>query len=167
MKTKVTATPSKAAKKALAAGKSPAKKTAATKKAAPAKKAPAKKAATKAAKPAPAPKEEPPHKLPRLTKEQKAQLEAQKEAALEAGDLNGASHTGGLVNDNLVPIVRKSVVTNPVLAAWDLFDNLLAESKANKTPLRRKDAIAKAVDRGIAFYTARTQYQSWKVANKI
>ena len=130
----------------------------------PAKKAPATKAAKTAA------KVEPPHKLPRLSKDQKSQLEAQKNEALQTGDITSTGSPDGTVKDGVgaIPIVRKSVVTNPVHAAWDIFDNLLAKSKQpGGAPLRRKDAIAYAVDHGVAFYTARTQYQSWKVANKL
>ena len=42
--------------------------------------------------------------------------------------------------------------------AWDIFSANL--------DLRRKDAIQKAVDAGVAFYTARTQYQKWFTARK-
>jgi hypothetical protein len=33
-------------------------------------------------------------------------------------------------------------------------------------PLRRKDAVAGAVATGVAFYTARTQYQKWFAARR-
>lgn len=49
-----------------------------------------------------------------------------------------------------------SKVENPVRAMWDLCD-------AN-TDKKRKDVIALAVESGISFYTARTQYQLWLTA---
>jgi hypothetical protein len=49
-----------------------------------------------------------------------------------------------------------SSVENPVRAMWDLCD-------AN-TDKKRKDVIALAVEAGINFYTARTQYQLWLTA---
>lgn len=49
--------------------------------------------------------------------------------------------------------VNKSTVEGAVALCHDLF---------SKNPeLRRKDAIQLAVDAGVAFYTARTQYQKW------
>jgi len=64
-----------------------------------------------------------------------------------------------------IPMLRKSLVKTPVFASWDMFDSLRKAAEEAGTPLRRKDAVAYAVAAGIAFYTARTQYQSWKTAN--
>lgn len=50
----------------------------------------------------------------------------------------------------------ESKVESPVRAMWDLCDNM--------TSSRRKDVIAAAVEKGISFYTARTQYQLWLTA---
>lgn len=66
----------------------------------------------------------------------------------------------------VAPIVRKSSLKNPVQESWEIFDKLRAAADKAGEKLRRKDAIAVAVKSGIAFYTARTQYQSWKTANK-
>lgn len=49
-----------------------------------------------------------------------------------------------------------SSVENPVRAMWDLCDKM--------TGSRRKDVIAAAVEAGINYYTARTQYQLWLTA---
>lgn len=68
--------------------------------------------------------------------------------------------------ETAVEILRKSSVKHPVQATWDMFDNLRQAALDKGETLRRKDAIAHAVSAGIAFYTARTQYQSWKTANK-
>lgn len=48
---------------------------------------------------------------------------------------------------------NKSSVEGAVVVSWDIF--------AADPTMRRKDAIQKAVDAGVAFYTARTQYQKW------
>lgn len=50
----------------------------------------------------------------------------------------------------------KSEVESPVNTAWNIF--------SESPELRRKDAIAKAVDAGVSYYTARTQYQLWLTA---
>lgn len=58
-----------------------------------------------------------------------------------------------------------SEIDSPVAAMWELCDYMFAEASANEEPTpRRKDVIAEARARGIAFYTARTQYQSWFAA---
>lgn len=55
--------------------------------------------------------------------------------------------------------VNKSTVDGAVAKAHEIF---------NANPdARRKDAIQLAVDAGIAFYTARTQYQKWFKAQKV
>lgn len=53
----------------------------------------------------------------------------------------------------------KSTVANPVQAAWGLFGEL-AQRPGGVT---RKDAVAAAMAAGIAYYTARTQYQLFSV----
>lgn len=63
---------------------------------------------------------------------------------------------------------RKGVVTNrstverPTKAVWHIADEMFAANPQ----VRRKDVIAECVRRGIAFYTARTQYQQWLTAKK-
>lgn len=81
--------------------------------------------------------------------------------ALENGELVGGE------GEAAVPLLRKSLITNPVEWSWNYFDSLLKADQDGGAPLSRKFAIAGAVASGIAFYTARTQYQSWKTANKI
>ena len=66
----------------------------------------------------------------------------------------------GVVSHNQlvgVPMLRRSMSRGVVAKAHGLFAKLPAG-----TP--RKDAIALAVSQGIAFYTARTQYQRWAKA---
>lgn len=47
-----------------------------------------------------------------------------------------------------------SIVESPVKRVWEIADSM--------PDARRKDVIAACVDQGVAFYTARTQYQKWK-----
>lgn len=49
--------------------------------------------------------------------------------------------------------LRVSTVDNPVAVMWDLCQKM--------KNARRKDVIAEAQKHGVAFYTARTQYQLW------
>lgn len=59
-------------------------------------------------------------------------------------------------------ILRESRVENPCRSVWDI-----AEAMRNENPdVRRKDVIAACVSRGIAFYTARTQYQEFTRCQK-
>lgn len=46
-----------------------------------------------------------------------------------------------------------STVEHPVQAMWNLCDKMQTA--------RRKDVIAAAVEMGVSYYTARTQYQLW------
>ncbi|HBP5740821.1 hypothetical protein [Pseudomonas aeruginosa] len=55
------------------------------------------------------------------------------------------------------PVVKTrnaSTVASPVKRVWAIADSM-PEAK-------RKDVIAACVEEGIAFFTARTQYQKWK-----
>ena len=54
----------------------------------------------------------------------------------------------------------KSTVESPVARVWDIADRM----KAENPEVRRKDVIAACQAEGVAFYTARTQYQSWFTA---
>ena len=49
--------------------------------------------------------------------------------------------------------VKTSAVKNPVKTVWDIADKMWGE--------RRKDIIAACVNAGIAYNTARTQYQAY------
>jgi len=50
-------------------------------------------------------------------------------------------------------IVRESTVERPCKLVWHIADEMVGA--------RRKDVLAACVARGVAFYTARTQYQVW------
>lgn len=59
------------------------------------------------------------------------------------------------------PSLREtSNVDSPVATVWELADTM----KAENPDVRRKDVIAAARAKGVAFYTARTQYQAWFTA---
>lgn len=55
-------------------------------------------------------------------------------------------------------ILRKSEIESPCFVVWDTADKMIGA--------RRKDVIAACVAKGVAFYTARTQYQLWLTAVK-
>lgn len=84
-----------------------------------------------------------------------------------AGEL---SHSTAIKRDL---ITHKSDEDHPCSAAWDIFEQVRDEvEEANeelepgekKQKATRKASINAAVEAGIAFYTARTQYQLWKAA---
>lgn len=54
--------------------------------------------------------------------------------------------------------VHISTVENPVAVMWDI-----CEKMKNK---RRRDVLKAAQEAGIAFWTARTQYQLWSQASR-
>lgn len=56
----------------------------------------------------------------------------------------------------------KSSLDEPVAYVWFYCDNLATIAAKGKTEMpKRKDVIAALQKQGVAFYTARTQYQSW------
>jgi hypothetical protein len=55
-------------------------------------------------------------------------------------------------------IKRKSDISGPCSEVWNICDAMVGA--------RRKDVIEACVQSGIAFYTARTQYQQWKKATE-
>lgn len=57
-----------------------------------------------------------------------------------------------------VPLRRRTTDGGAVGWAWSVFDRMPETAT-------RKEAIAEAVRVGIAFYTARTQYQKWQHRN--
>ena len=57
----------------------------------------------------------------------------------------------------IVAHVNSSTIERPTKAVWHIAD----EMKAKNHNVRRKDVIAECVARGIASFTARTQYQQW------
>lgn len=59
----------------------------------------------------------------------------------------------------------KSTIDSPVATVWDIADQMITQARANgEEPARRKDVLEAAQKMGVAFYTARTQYQAWFTA---
>lgn len=54
-------------------------------------------------------------------------------------------------------VKHKSDIARPTKTVWHIADEMFAANPQ----VRRKDVITECVHRGIAFYTARTQYQQW------
>lgn len=59
-----------------------------------------------------------------------------------------------------IPVTRESTIERPCKQVWHIAD-AMAEKAGGFKNLRRKDVLAYCVANGIAFYTARTQYQLW------
>lgn len=61
------------------------------------------------------------------------------------------------------PALRgKSTDASPVCGVWAFAERAFTVARENEgTNPRRKDVVAACVEKGIAFYTARTQYQAW------
>ncbi len=57
-----------------------------------------------------------------------------------------------------------STIKNPCLVVWEIATEMT--TVAGGVPAKRKDILQACVDRGVNFYTARTQYQLWKQAGK-
>jgi hypothetical protein len=58
---------------------------------------------------------------------------------------------------------RRSVEPEGITSAvHDMFDEYQAEAEEAGKTLTRKQFIARAVRDGVAYYTARTQYQKWQ-----
>ena len=53
---------------------------------------------------------------------------------------------------------NKSTVASPVRQVWAIADSMPGA--------KRKDIVAACVEQGIAFFTARTQYQKWNQARR-
>ena len=61
-----------------------------------------------------------------------------------------------------VPFRRRSVEPEGVTSAvHDMFDEYQADAEEAGKELTRKQMISRAVRDGVAYYTARTQYQKW------
>jgi hypothetical protein len=58
---------------------------------------------------------------------------------------------------HIADVVHESTAERPCKLVWHIADEMVAANPA----VRRKDVLAACVARGVAFYTARTQYQQW------
>lgn len=115
-----------------------------------------------------------------INKEQQAAIEAEKTNPMNCAVCPKCGSTeifhgqgnksGTVVNEDCVcgchncdwfydgSIRNKSEVESPCWLVWDTADKMKGS--------RRKDVIAACVEKGVAFYTARTQYQLWLTANR-
>lgn len=71
---------------------------------------------------------------------------------MELPDTEAKAHT------KKIECVHKSDILNPCKLVWDMADEMKGQ--------RRKDIIAACVEKGVAYNTARTQYQLWFTATK-
>lgn len=60
------------------------------------------------------------------------------------------------------PITNKSTVERPTKLVWDIAESM---TKANPQ-VKRKEVLEECVKQGVAYYTARTQYQQWLQASR-
>ena len=65
------------------------------------------------------------------------------------------------------PLRGKSTIQSPVSQVWEICEGFYKESEKRGEKISRKRVIDFCVSQGIAFYTARTQYQAWKTAQNI
>lgn len=56
-----------------------------------------------------------------------------------------------------IEVTGESTVGRPCKLVWHIADDM----KAANPEVKRKEVLAECVKRGVAFYTARTQYQQW------
>lgn len=56
-----------------------------------------------------------------------------------------------------IEVTNESTAERPCKLVWHIAD----EMKAANPEVKRKEVLAECVKRGVAFYTARTQYQQW------
>ena len=57
-----------------------------------------------------------------------------------------------------LPVTRESTIVRPCKQVWHIADAMLEELGPT---MKRKDVMKAAIEAGVAYYTARTQYQQW------
>lgn len=60
-----------------------------------------------------------------------------------------------------IPLTRESTIERPCKQVWHIADMFKDNVGGDVKKMSRKAVLAFCVDSGIAFYTARTQYQMW------
>lgn len=68
-----------------------------------------------------------------------------------------AAHRGEVTNKSTTERPCKSTTERPCKRVWIIADDMLAANPM----VKRKEVIAACIAAGVAFYTARTQYQQW------
>lgn len=62
----------------------------------------------------------------------------------------------------VIPRIHRSTVENPSKLVWEIAERMHQENPK----VARKEVLAECVNQGIAYYTARTQYQVWVTVQK-
>lgn len=88
--------------------------------------------------------------------EEEAPQVADEESSVEADPAPAVKMT------KVVTVANTSTIKSPTKAVWHIVD----EMKAANPAVRRKDVVAECIARGIATFTARTQYQLWFTVQK-
>jgi hypothetical protein len=89
-------------------------------------------------------------------------------AGEEVGEVEDMDVTGNFEDDIknptkvTTPLLHKSEIENPCKRVFWIADEMFAANAGTK----RREVLARCVAEGIAFYTARTQYQSWLQVRK-
>lgn len=63
-------------------------------------------------------------------------------------------------------VLHKSTIESPTKTVWTVADKMLAKAEKKGEKLSRKAVIEACIEMGIAYFTARTQYQCWSRAMK-
>ena len=86
----------------------------------------------------------------------------------KAGDPIVDAEADEKVEKNMVAVeIDKSVATKPCNLVWEIAIAMNSDArKEGHLPPTRKQVIAMCVKAGVAYNTARTQYQAWFKANK-
>lgn len=93
---------------------------------------------------------------------ERAQIQmAAEDSAHEADKAASENHRGEQIRP-LTDRLKKSIIAGPSKTVWDIADKM----KLNHPELGKKDVLAECMRLGIAFNTARTQYQLWRNAHK-
>lgn len=80
---------------------------------------------------------------------------AEQQAAADAIANNAVATTKSIGG---IPVTHESVIVRPCKKVWHIADSMPGA--------KRKDVLAACVKAGIAYYTARTQYQQWAQVQK-
>ncbi len=102
--------------------------------------------------------EEPVQEAPAEVETTEADIAAMEKQADERPNEESAQAIEAPAKGKAKPEVKhKSDIPRPTKTVWHIADEMVAANPQ----VRRKEVIEECVRRGIAFYTARTQYQQW------
>lgn len=81
--------------------------------------------------------------------------------------VEGALKDGAPVEKKVVDfMLKKSEIEKPCNQVWEIAIEMNAVVHQGEPAPKRKDVIAACVEQGVAYNTARTQYQAWFKASK-